>query len=703
MNGGRVLVFVVSALAPCSAAFGQSAELRAVSAWRLQFTYAIDSRLEAGGQQFEYRVTANGTGVLERPADNPTGLSFRGAPDMVVTVDYSGAAIDEQGCGLVERLTSSGPPSCELPTSLQLTSSGFEFELRCPRRPVVHTFEWQGACGELFPYPVDGDAIVDWPWLAQDVVFDSQNVRRVFPYPASGTVLAGRDEANLAGFLAPLFTAIAMGTPTPLDYRFDFTLTPATTEELTLELESAAYDRWRPSAAIPSGAGAPLAVTARVVSSTGRPPAVPVAQFVWQLEDTSSEPGVAMNFPLDAADDEPDLRFADADGAHLVEDRGQRSSLSSPEGFSDTVRIEPFDWGGWSKLTVTAVLVDGRRLVGKPRGASEPGMRIPKRSTTSLVADRWKSDRGVANRSDDADDEDRPAGDGTPGDGLTLYQEYRGFYVGDAHVTGDPRKKDLFVRNRAAGAATGGIARFTRHSGLAVHSELTEAQLSASRIVNGNRRAGPTVTSQHAVIIEVRAGQTGFAAAVGGPGNPKTISHVALMGDWNTLDGLYLSKIVAHELFHTVNVYHHGEIDEVVAWQDTMGTLTERRSLGPATPIRVLREDGVDVTDVILDHLQALPNKRRDVWLGVDHGQQSGFDNCVMRYNNASAYTSRADPGVRYYIGQQMGSALCATAEGTGPNAADWRPQSRFEDASPQRGVCVGQLLVTDAVTAPGR
>ncbi|MEQ8278460.1 MAG: hypothetical protein RMA76_31945 [Deltaproteobacteria bacterium] len=703
MNAVRLVlaVWAISVL-HVGSAFAQSAEIRAVTAWRLQFTYEITSALRAGGQQFDYRVTASGNGVLEPDGEGRVG--FSGAPNITVSIDYMGSAIDGQGCGLVEQLTASGAPNCENPTSLELGSNGFELDLRCHRMPVTHSFSWQGSCGEQFPYPTDGAPIVDWPWLAQDVSFDGGTVKLLFPYPASGVSMGGRDGNQLMGFLAPLFTAIATGTPTPLDYTFQFTLTPAEEEDLTLEIDSASYARWRPSAALPNAAGAPLDVTAKLVSSTGRPPSLRIAEVIWELKNTSREPGIAMNFPSAAMDDELDLRFAD-DGAHVIEDDAQRAVRSNPDGFTDTVRIEPYDWGGWSQLSVTAVLQGGRRIVGKVRGAAEDGLRVPKRGAGSWVADDWKQTTGVTGLADASDADALPAGDGTPGDGLTLYQEYRGFYVGDRHVTGDPKRKDLFVNNLAKGAATAGIARFGRVSGLKVHGELTPQQMTMARVVNGNRRDGPSVTDQHAIIIEVIAAQSGYAAARGGPGNPKTISSVQLMGDWATLDGDYLSKIVAHELFHTVNVYHHGETDEEVTWRDAMGVLVERRRGGPAAgaAIRVLGENGVDATRLMLARLQRMPGLAEDFWLGVTGGQQSGHHDCVMRYNNAETYVSMASASDRYLITQPMGSGLCMSPDGTGPNAPAHRPQSRFGAASAGRGSCRAQLLVTDAVAAPGR
>jgi len=42
---------------------------------------------------------------------------------------------------------------------------------------------------------------------------------------------------------------------------------------------------------------------------------------------------------------------------------------------------------------------------------------------------------------DVTDNESDPVADGHPGDGFSLYEEYRGFIIGGQHVEVDPKKK----------------------------------------------------------------------------------------------------------------------------------------------------------------------------------------------------------------------------------------------------------------------
>ena len=632
------------------------------------------------------------------------------SPRINVGLSYTGTVSDPQGCGLKETLQSTGLAVCNPDTQLYLNGDGtFELNLGCDHVPVAHAFSWLGPCGALFEYPVDGEPVTDVGWQVQDVAFGAMP-RTTFALPAQGTALSGSDMGASTGHLSYLFTSLATGESGPVDYSFTFTLIPAVEEELTLELESPKYDRWRPNATETGNAGEPLPVTARLKSSTGRDPSVRVTDFIWKLTDTSREPGVLMNWPLDASDTELDMRLGTPGDTHTFDADRQQGERFSPSGFTDTMDVVPYDWGGWSTLTVTAVLSDGRRIVGKWPAASDAGGRLPKRSATSLISDFWKQSHGAGGKPDSADDEAVPLGDKTPGDGLNLYQEYRGFRVGGAQDEGDPLVKDFFLLNRAQGAATAGIAKFKRLSKLNVHYLLHETDIPSSRVINGNHGAAPAGTPQHAVIVAIDDKLQGLSRAEGGPGNPGKISWVRLQGDWQTVKANAWSTLVAHELFHCVNVAHHGETDlQKVLWrvEEPDQLIEERGGPGTGTQITFRQEEGADYTADAIAWLSdpkkkdELPLGMRLVWIGVDQGQHSGDGYCVMRYFNGNAYVSKADPTVRFDATDYPGGALCSSPTGTGVNVTPRVPQSRYGAAAAGRGNCEQQVHVTDGVPAP--
>lgn len=523
------------------------------------------------------------------------------------------------------------------------------------------------------------------------------------PYPARGLVLAGRGtrEASFPG-------VSGLWGPTPaVSWEYTIDLEPTALDELKLEIEEpAGYARWRPKTTAAAEAGEPLTVTARVVAAAGGQPKTRVEKFEWRLADTSREPGVAMNFPVGAQDTRFDLEL-DATGLHFsLSEEKQKLERAVRDGFSDTVKVVPFDWGGWSTLEVTAILADGRRLTGKVKGRDEVGLRVPKRAAGSRIADGWKEKPGA--RGSDHSDEDRaPVGDGTKGDGFTLYQEYRGFYHAGEHLEGDPGKKELFIRVRNAGIAIAGIQKFARLTQLAVHYQLQQAEMPASRVMNANRARGPHVADQHGVIVQVNPALKGLARAVGGPGNPGTITSVDLMSDAAARDPGWLKSTVAHELGHCVNLWHHGEADDEVVWHVDQGVLRERGAGGggAGVPISVMDENGSDQTALWVGIVSGADGGVLQLWRGRDQGQHSGHDNCIMRYDCAEIYAHRRKPDWRVALfDEPIGHALCASPQGVGVNRPGRStPIDRYGAAASGRGNCTHQILVNDAMSAPKR
>jgi len=131
-------------------------------------------------------------------------------------------------------------------------------------------------------------------------------------------------------------------------------------------------------------------------------------------------------------------------------------TATTPEGEYAVViaGISSFDFGAYGKLKVTAE-VNGREIVGywknDPAKEQKP-LLLPKRKPTSWIADKWKEDQGVSDLSDTDDEENEPVGDTHKGDGLSLYEEYRGFSENLKHIRANPKKKDLFVCDRIGNA-----------------------------------------------------------------------------------------------------------------------------------------------------------------------------------------------------------------------------------------------------------
>jgi len=488
-------------------------------------------------------------------------------------------------------------------------------------------------------------------------------------------------------------------------------------DDYALEVRIDGYADWRPLGRVdqPGQPGAQLTARALVLPEGDAPPPL-VRAIRFELLDVSREPGVCMNWPLAAKDSDPDLRLAvEGESPGTLSDEDQRLEVTRPQvdeldrPFA-LARIDSYDFGARATLKVTAELLDGRELVGEfvaaDGAAAQDLVRLPKMAGPDWIAAAWKEKSGVNELSDSDDDESKPVGDGSRGDGYTLYEEYRGWVENGRHIEGDPKTKDFLVRDESEGLYVAGARKFGRITGLKVRYRFAKNEF--SRVMNRNHADGPHLIDQHGVIIRTQAGQTGFAAARGGPSSPARIEFVAMAQDSAEWDPGYLAATVAHELGHCVNIWHHGQLDEKVFWSLSNGQLFERNvdAAGPGVgPIRLRTENNTDLTASWIEQLrQAEAGSGWEMSLGKPGGQHSGFENCVMRYDCAQTYAGKTDPLLRYYgFDEPVGGAMCTSPEGTGVNAADHPPQSRYGNTTAGRGDCLHQIHVTDAAPARGR
>ena len=669
--------------------------LQEVKRWRLTFNYEETAVGKEQDWDWKLNINASGSALLEK-TDDPFG-KWTGTPDVSVSYSYVGY----QGtpmCYTEESVMSSGGLVDVADSAhLQFFADGYQIE------PAAHNvmmmLQQTNACPDAHEVNVSGQRY----WYQHAIISDS------IPYPdgleLSGTLTDDTHRPNVEQTIGDLDLAT---THAVLSYQLTPELDP-----LVLEIDdSGAYETWRPSVGDASGnPGEPITINVQLKSESGGKPTVKVRKFTWALTGTSREPGFSMNYPIDADDDEPDLKLegSASDGQELSDEDQRLEHLLVTPATTDQVQIRPYDWGAWSTLRVTALLEDGRTIVGKAKSSKEEDLRLPKRAEDSYIADVWKKQER-ASGDDYADDDQKPDGDGNHGDGLSLYEEYRGFYQKGEHLEGDPTAKDLFVLT--AQAARPGVAHFAKLSKLAVHMYLRGSELPPSRVINANRSGGPSVTDQHALRVVISEEQPAatehvnlLGRAVGGPGTPKDVLELRLMSGWAALPLADRNQVVAHELFHAVNVYHHGEVDEpVVAWGlNEEGELVEGRPGAAAVqPIHVFRERVGNVDDEVMTLLNKA-GKPLLGWLGKDGGQHSGNDACVMRYFVAGAYEGNPDATRRYITSERFGAGLCSDPSGSGVNDPGRDPQSRFGAAAENRGDCTHQVLVSDAVDAPSR
>lgn len=180
--------------------------------------------------------------------------------------------------------------------------------------------------------------------------------------------------------------------------------------------------------------------------------------------DASREPGECINHPPSGeADDKPDLVFASEqpDALNISEDR---QTATTPDPVNELLAVVASkDWGAHGAIAaqVRVMTPQGPEeidAVYEPSG--EPQLVIPKDDDRNGVADHWQKQHDCMNASPVCDEDELPS-TSLPGDGLGVYEEYRGAHIGGKHTRLDPNAIDLFVRDESGlVGSTGATAAF---------------------------------------------------------------------------------------------------------------------------------------------------------------------------------------------------------------------------------------------------
>ena len=357
-------------------------------------------------------------------------------------------------------------------------------------------------------------------------------------------------------------------------------------------------------------------------------------KIVFTLENVSNERGVCMNHGQSL---NPDLwfpeefimnyRYFELLDDKTVDDKCNDPNHNSPLGHKHwatavtknevteaTIRVRAEDFGAWGWIKAAAegcVGIPPRESVNAPVASGscvtgKPIVKIPYDLNKNNIpdGDKFKMWDSVYGEEPTTDMDRYPVGDGTMGDGLTNYEEYRGFMVKsgydpapmqdgifgtEQHVRTDPGVKDLFIRRESDGTLP--VTLFIGASGLAVHFIRAEgyngdhtgnlsfgmptvAKYAGPREVNYNRGFAnggvqhgiwlrwENITSDDPFMGTAGEAVGGVAPPVGKTAEDRrariNINYAAVwLGEEVISQNLY--KVIAHELGHCVNIAHHGE------------------------------------------------------------------------------------------------------------------------------------------------
>ncbi len=270
------------------------------------------------------------------------------------------------------------------------------------------------------------------------------------------------------------------------------------------------YEQWQPFGGQDEQTpGSPFSVRIDVhkLNQPGVPPDAKIKKLTVQLCNTSREKGVCMNWPSQKkAKDDYDFRIKPSD-PFKVDGDGQRAVASSPP-TQLGVDLDCFDFGAYTELTATAELDNGQSVVGHVKGhADKSQLVIPQDENHNHIADAWEKEVGVFGKNYPAEwDGASVGGQRCDGDGITLYEKYRGFRSSLGHQRLQPERKYLFIFDPSDFACqSGGLGLFGIASSIATvvldSDDLWTGHGSSSgdkRIVNFNHGYGHK-TDQHAL------------------------------------------------------------------------------------------------------------------------------------------------------------------------------------------------------------
>ncbi len=470
-------------------------------------------------------------------------------------------------------------------------------------------------------------------------------------------------------------------------YTWNFT---RNSQEPDLLVLSPNYQTWLPQPGTAEHvSGSMIAVNLQLKRKDGRKLDVKAKEFFVQLLNTSNEPGITINFPAKAMiKGEYDMKLADKGLRPAQYFDGQKFTIPSEDGETGMFYILAYDGGAYANLEVKAILNDGTEIKGHYETPTGPtSIPYPYRDYGKKIAKAWLEANGNPN---ETDDRETTPGSSYKGDGLTVYEEYRGVFTAYGFTRLSPVKKELGIR-----VDMNQLSLFQK--GINLFAALTNitpllcdvTQMDDTRILNRNSlmRSG----DQYGLYIKVanignEKGQILPVAEFKTTKNSKeiNINTTGIMKCYDSMAAVHklpytaeeeLSHTVAHFLCRGVGIPAHGPAgnNEVV-------------SAGNSTGLKVqyLMEDGKPAGSA--------PSLRKNL-VGGPHNDASGDAACLMCLNNKYewSYTKNGSNIIyRKVPAQAFGKKLCASPLGTLIN----KNGQYFGNAADGRGNCGSHIQV---------
>jgi hypothetical protein len=473
------------------------------------------------------------------------------------------------------------------------------------------------------------------------------------------------------------------------------------TPDVELIITPEDYDIWLPEPGRNERtAGTFMKVSLKLRGVNGTTTTKKAKSFELRLSNTSTEPGMTINFPVNSTNTSPDLRFMPQVNAVILDTTSQTMKIiCQPSSQTGEFKVGSFDGGGWTVLNAEAILDDNTRVLGRFLVSNgETDIRIPKRDLNSKIATIWLTSNGNLN---EMDDQEMSKGNNYRGDGLTAYEEYRGVVSEGRFRRLNPKKKELGVDVLKSELSffSEGIKLFENATGLtAILFHEDENEIDLDRRINKNSSTNHDYDQYALRLYKSEIPKKGIMGkAYGGPGTPAKTYAVII--DNPEIQNLYsyweiyartnnmqmpftikefTSAITAHELGHGVNCWHHGRTQEG----------PEGIALADSNPaFHIFSNNRGQINEITL---RPYPLEGD---IGKVGNQQSGDLSCFMVYNPNCEWAYRMDGGEHFYYMVPLlplSNSLCISGTGTSINATPNYFGNGF------RGNCLAQVKLRD-------
>lgn len=308
--------------------------------------------------------------------------------------------------------------------------------------------------------------------------------------------------------------------------------------------------------------------------------------------------GECMNYG-DQSDSDKDLKFAPVaeqinakvrwteQGSSLFSDwNGQkiRASWNGTKPAKFKVKVKCYDYGAFGNLTA--------QLYNVTQASTIP---IPLDANQNRIADAWENQKGVytsdtqaANEWAVSDDEKGPGKNTNPGDGLSAFEEYRGFRTYGVYIRGNLNAKEIFVYSACTDIGYGYAGFLPSPFRVCAIAEYEMGSGEDDRRIDhkGEDVPGGSSTKQKALKVnkdETTVQVEGAGMTLGvteGRGPPHAVGDITIyygaiyrrvrqatrpsggpgwLGFSPSADDLrkVRSKVLGHEIGHGINLHHH--------------------------------------------------------------------------------------------------------------------------------------------------